>query len=150
MYNIGVIRIKFYNAFVFNFSHFQICRWSILKITFFVIAFFSKVSLTEYELVGQKLFKQISQASTSQLEEARDRAKSLNLNCCAEQTHILQTSKQGKIAYNLNSLINTVLHQFYRQGVLPCFYRFSFKIVIYMSLYRMPSTLKNRAEFLLF
>jgi hypothetical protein len=88
----------------------------------------------------------------SYLEEARDRAKSLNLNCCAEQTHIVQTSKQGKIAYNLNSLINTVLHQFYRQGVLPCFYRFSFKIVIYMSLYEysMPSTLKNRAEFLIF
>jgi hypothetical protein len=42
---------------------------SILKITFFVITFFSKVLLTEYELFGQKLFKQVSQVSTSQVEE---------------------------------------------------------------------------------
>jgi hypothetical protein len=44
---------------------------SILKITFF-----SKVLLTEYELFGQKLFKQVGQASTSQVEEARDKYES--------------------------------------------------------------------------
>jgi hypothetical protein len=42
--------------------------FSILKIKFFVITFFV-VLLTEYELFGQKLFKQVSQASTSQVEE---------------------------------------------------------------------------------
>jgi hypothetical protein len=51
-------------------------RFSILKITFFVITFFSKVLLTEYELFGQKLFKQVSQASTSQVEESRDKCES--------------------------------------------------------------------------
>jgi hypothetical protein len=50
--------------------------FSILKITFFVITFFSKVLLTEYELFGQKLFKQVSQASTSQVEEARNKYES--------------------------------------------------------------------------
>jgi hypothetical protein len=50
--------------------------FSILKITFFVITFFSKVLLTEYELFGQKLFKQVSQASTSQVEETRDKYES--------------------------------------------------------------------------
>jgi hypothetical protein len=30
----------------------------------------------EYELFGQKLFKQVSQASTSQVEEARDKYES--------------------------------------------------------------------------
>jgi hypothetical protein len=49
---------------------------SILKITFFVITFFSKVLLTEYELFGQKQFKQVSQASTSQVEEARKKYES--------------------------------------------------------------------------
>jgi hypothetical protein len=44
--------------------------------TFFVIAFFPKVSLTEDDLFGQKLFKQISQASTSQVEEAREKYES--------------------------------------------------------------------------
>jgi hypothetical protein len=50
--------------------------FSILKITFFVITFFSKVLLTEYELFGQKQFKQVSQASTSQVEEARNKYES--------------------------------------------------------------------------
>jgi hypothetical protein len=50
--------------------------FSILKITVFVITFFSKVLLTEYELFGQKQFKQVSQASTSQVEEARDKYES--------------------------------------------------------------------------
>jgi hypothetical protein len=51
--------------------------FSILKIKFFVITFFfSKVLLSEYELFGQKLFKQVSQASTSQVEEARDKYES--------------------------------------------------------------------------
>jgi hypothetical protein len=50
--------------------------FSILKVTFFVITFFSKVLLTEYELFGQKLFKQVSQASTSQVEESRDKYES--------------------------------------------------------------------------
>jgi hypothetical protein len=50
--------------------------FSILKITFFVITFFSKVLLTEYKLFGQKLFKQVNQASTSQVEEARDKYES--------------------------------------------------------------------------
>jgi hypothetical protein len=45
--------------------------FSILKITFF-----SKVLLTEYKLFGQKLFKQVNQASTSQVEEARDKYES--------------------------------------------------------------------------
>jgi hypothetical protein len=44
---------------------------SILKITFFVITFFSKVPITyRIRTFGQKLFKQVSQASTSQVEEA--------------------------------------------------------------------------------
>jgi hypothetical protein len=52
-------------------------RIYILQMTFFVIAFFfPKVSLTEYEFFGQKLFKQISQASTSQREEAREKYES--------------------------------------------------------------------------
>jgi hypothetical protein len=50
--------------------------FSILKITYFVITFFSKVLLTEYELFGQKQFKQVSQASTLQVEEARDKYES--------------------------------------------------------------------------
>jgi hypothetical protein len=50
--------------------------FSILKITFFVITFFFESILTEYELFGQKLFKQVSQASTSQVEEARDKYES--------------------------------------------------------------------------
>jgi hypothetical protein len=50
--------------------------FSILKITFFVITFFSKVLLTEYKLFGQKLFKQVNQASTSQVGEARDKYES--------------------------------------------------------------------------
>jgi hypothetical protein len=45
--------------------------FSILKITFF-----SKVLLTEYKLFGQKLFKQVNQASTLQVEEARDKYES--------------------------------------------------------------------------
>jgi hypothetical protein len=34
------------------------------------------IVLTEYELFGQKLFKQVSQASTSQVEEVRDKYES--------------------------------------------------------------------------
>jgi hypothetical protein len=50
---------------------------SILKITFFVITFFSKVPITyRIRTFGQKLFKQVSQASTSQVEEARDKYES--------------------------------------------------------------------------
>jgi hypothetical protein len=52
-------------------------HFSILKITFFVITFFRKyILLTEYELFGEKLFKQVSQVSTSQVEEARDKYES--------------------------------------------------------------------------
>jgi hypothetical protein len=49
--------------------------FSILKIKFFVITFFFE-SITYRILFGQKLFKQVSQASTSQVEEARDKYES--------------------------------------------------------------------------